>query len=216
MIVVSIFCTLRIIVSLFDQISRNPIVIYREDTPIDVTKVSGCVHNWKKHENISIKIPFPAFTVCEIDNATYRDSSLNSFWFSNLHVPVFVMLLELGMCRTVNFCYEENFFEDQVDQRRIFQYYQVPQSFLQQNLTQPIKTPSPELGIDSTIENNDFYRFFRTRGNSSYTLMIHSPFELPTKRNQKFVIADMDFDTFFVTPQLNTVDDSMIGMDLQE
>lgn len=39
MIVLSIFCTLWLIASLIDQISKNPIVIYREDTPIDVTKV---------------------------------------------------------------------------------------------------------------------------------------------------------------------------------
>lgn len=40
MIIFSIGCTIQLIVSLIDQISKNPIVIYRHDTPIDVTKVS--------------------------------------------------------------------------------------------------------------------------------------------------------------------------------
>lgn len=40
MIILSVGCTIQLIASLIDQISKNPIVIYRHDTPIDATKVS--------------------------------------------------------------------------------------------------------------------------------------------------------------------------------
>lgn len=58
MIVLSILCTLRLIASLIDQISKNPIIIYRDDTPIDITKVSDSVINitdtkWSKKDSIS-------------------------------------------------------------------------------------------------------------------------------------------------------------------
>lgn len=40
MIVLSVFTTLWLIASLIDQISRNSIVTYRDDTPINVTQVN--------------------------------------------------------------------------------------------------------------------------------------------------------------------------------
>lgn len=163
-----------------------------------------------------IKIPFPAFTVCETGSSSYSDSTLIAYWLDHFNFPIFVMLTEVGLCRTVNFCFEENFLRDDVDNKRIFQYYQAYNIDWLKGQTQPLKTYSPELGVETTIENNDFYTFFKTKGNSSYKLMIHSAFELPTKRNQIFYVADMDYDTFWVTPQLNTIDDTMISMDPEE
>lgn len=46
--------------------------------------------------------------------------------------------------------------------------------------------------------------------------MIHSPFELPSKANQQFHMGGMDYDTFFITPQLSTIDDTMLDMDPYE
>lgn len=40
MIVASFICTFWLIASLFDQMNKNPIVIYRDDTAIDVMKVN--------------------------------------------------------------------------------------------------------------------------------------------------------------------------------
>lgn len=165
---------------------------------------------------ISLKISFPAFTICENSLSSYSESTLDAVWLGNSYFPIFVMLTELGLCRVVNFGLEEHFFHDQVDSKRIYKHYEIRDNEWLQNRTLPLKTPSLELGIDVYIENDDFYTFYKTRGNSSYQLIIHSPFELPTKENQKFIVADMDYDTFWITPQLNTIEDSMIGMQPQE
>lgn len=154
--------------------------------------------------------------MCETGSSSYSDSTLAVVWLEHYQLPIFVMLTDFGMCRTINFCFEENFLQDDVDNKRIFQFYQADNIGWLKNQTQPLMTPSPELGVDAIIENKDFYTFFKTRGNSSYELMIHSPFELTSKQNQKFQIADMDYVTFWVTPQLNTIDDTMIGMDPKE
>lgn len=45
-----------------------------------------------------------------------------------------------------------------------------------------------------------------------FKLMIHSPYALPTKKDRQFQMVNMDYDTFWVTPQINTIDDSMIAM----
>lgn len=49
-----------------------------------------------------------------------------------------------------------------------------------------------------------------------FILMIHNPYELPTNDTQKYYENLIDYDTFFITPQLNTIDDTMIAMEPKE
>lgn len=219
MIVLSVLCTLQLIVSLIDQISKNPIVIYREDTAIDVTKVDN--HKLRKLLLISFqikKIPFPAVTVCEID--TFNDSNLSIDWLGVFDIPANVIPTELGLCRTINFCDQKDYLRDDVDEERIFvdtvaEYYDVV--FEPENETRPYMTNSINLGLTITAYYRDAKGLeARTKAIKPFMLIIHSPFEWPTRHNQRFTLVDMDYDIFWVTPQLNTIDDSMIAMDPQE
>lgn len=123
--------------------------------------------------------------------------------------------MDQGQCRTVNFCEKKKFFESEVDDKRFYESHswvvRTPE-----NETQPFVTTSPERGLDASILYFDYRNDMRPKDKSSFILMIHSPLELPTESNQKFHLNDLDYDTFFVTPQLNTIDDTMIAMKPQE
>lgn len=78
-------------------------------------------------------------------------------------------------------------------------------------------TTSLELGIDTNFYNSD-HEFddegkLKTQPNDPLLLMIHSPYELPTLETQTFLVVDLEHDTFFVTPQLNKIDDTMMTME---
>lgn len=90
---------------------------------------------------------------------------------------------------------------------KVDEYWMSEDNFLE-NKTTPYMTTSFELGMDATVYNGVFYQ----KDSTPFSLMIHSPFELPTMDNQKFYYSDMSDDIFFITPQLHTIDDSMIGM----
>lgn len=135
----------------------------------------------------------------------------------DLSIQILIIPTELGLCRTVNFCDKENFLRSKVDEGRGVKYiFSIEDDIVPENQTQPYMTTSPELGVDVAIFHGDLKKSLRARGNSSILLMIHSPFELPTKGNQKFYMTGMEYDTFFVTPQLYSIDDTMIGMEPHE
>lgn len=124
------------------------------------------------------------------------------------------MLTEFGRCKTINFSPQNNLLKDEVDGNRIYKdsLTLLEGRYSTKNLTQPYKTTSPELGITVVINHIDYkytevYEILNT-----FRLIIHSPFELPTKANQQFYITDLDDLAFWVTPQLNTIDDSMVNM----
>lgn len=155
------------------------------------------------------KIPFPAFTLCETDNAT-NDDEIFFYWQQDLLFHIFKAPTEFPRCRTANFCEPKNFLKDGVDADRLFKLIESTEE--SENLAQPYMTLSAKVGVDSKVYHNsnkkaDIYR---------YELIFHSPYELPTKRNQKFFLPNFDNALFYVTPQFNTIDDTMIAMDPHE
>lgn len=163
------------------------------------------------------QIPFPAFTICEIGNQTYADSKIVHVWLEVFMFPIFVVSTELGMCRTLNFCDQNKFLQSEVDERRVFKYFfsnfddRVPE-----NQTRPYTTTSPERGMNVVVFHGHLGIASKNKVNNPFILMIHSPFELPTKKDQQYYMSDMDHDTFFVTPHLTKIDDTMIGMEPHE
>lgn len=81
-----------------------------------------------------------------------------------------------------------------------------------ENETQPLSTTSVNLGFTTAVVYDLSKTVPELKPINPLLLMIHSPFEVQTKENQKFFVVEMDYDTFFVTPQLTTIDDSMFGM----
>lgn len=223
MIIFSIGCTLRLIASVVDQISKNPIVIFRDDTPIDITKVST---KWKYNIYVvkcfdSKQIPFPAFTVCELDNASYADVNIEINFMEFIDTPIYVISTEYGKCRVANFLDPKAFFHSKADEKQFFEYVELDDDTdedlkyngsFPENQTTPYKTSSFELGFDITVYNGRYDKAFVDQDSKPFILMIHSPFGLPTKDSQRFYFADMSHDAIFITPQLNTIDDTMIGM----
>lgn len=214
MIIISIVCTLWLIASLIDRISKNPIVFYRDDAPIDVTKVKYITNNLNQTILIFKQIPFPAFTFCDIkaENLTTPNQPLDFNWLEQygLTLSVYEMSLEIGKCKTVNFCDRKHFFQSTVDQNRITEYIERYRK-KPKNETAPYKTTSTELGFRAQILS---YNMLKAA--NPFILLVHSPFELPTKDNVKFTMVDMDYDNFFVTPQLENIDDSKINMEPHE
>lgn len=164
-----------------------------------------------------------AFTVCSTGNFTYLDNSIPAEWLDTYFMRNVKVPTEIGLCKTFNFCKRHNFVQERVDEGRVFvndtdneseKFVNDPEDFF--NETQPYKTSSRELGFDVTIYHADDEDEPDTLDHRSYILMIHSPFELPTKENHKFYLNDRDKFMFYVTPQLETVDDTMIDMDPHE
>lgn len=161
------------------------------------------------------KIPFPAFTICDTGRRTYATSDIEVQWMDYFSLPVFMASTELGKCKTLNFCDQKMFFRDEVFKgdrafRLLVSKYEddVPL-----NQTQPVMTTSSELGIEAVISRHQYnMETLKYSDSNSFILMIHSPFEVPTKANQKFYLTDLDSDLFSVTPQVNTIDDTMTGM----
>lgn len=156
---------------------------------------------------------------------------MDSGWGKAFFISATVMQTELGLCRTVNFAEPADFLHEEVDGKRIFQgIYDwnkelFPEtgsigsfSFEPENETQPYMTTSVNLGFKTTMfyDKNKKRNQNRTMGINPGLLMIHSPFEFPKKGNQKFTISGLNKDTFWVTPQITKIDDSMIGMEPHE
>lgn len=140
---------------------------------------------------------------------------LEEFTFLKFSVPT-----ELGKCRMLNFCDRNKFLRDEANDGRVLGIGIVHQSNKLVADNQPYTTTSLELGADLKIYSLDYEEDddenLTPRSNDPFILMIHSPFEMPTRENQKFLIVDMDHETFFVTPQLNRIDDTMIDMEPHE
>lgn len=132
-----------------------------------------------------------------------------------------VIPTELGLCRTTNFCDQKEFLQHEGRFSMELKLYsgiervgaKIPEKMVI-NKTQPFTTNSVNLGFTATANNDDMYDGKKMV--DPFLLMIHSPFELPTEESQKFVISGFDFITFYVTPQLKTIDDTMIGMEPNE
>lgn len=161
------------------------------------------------------KIPFPAFTVCATGNTTFAYKELISKSQINYVIPPFGIPTDQGQCRTINFCNQKKILRFGVNDAGIFELKGWLKRVLK-NQTQPFMTTSYELGFDASILYKDYRKInestLKLLTKSTFILMVHSPFELPTKANQKQYLTDMDYDTFFITPQLNTIDGTMIGM----
>lgn len=134
-------------------------------------------------------------------------------WQDTFFIPIVLANTELGQCRTLNFCDPEVFLSDDADadrylERTSFKYFQ---SFkrVPGNQTTPYFTTSSKLGVLVMIKHEEE---FPQNTNNSFTMMIHSPFEMPTKDNQQFFMVGRDFNRFSITPQLITIDETMIGM----
>lgn len=157
------------------------------------------------------KDSFPAFTVCEIGNATHDDRQLGCTSLEDFTFPIFIVPTNLGRwCRIINFDDQKHFLPDVVGGDRIFKYtFTWFDDNVPANETRPYRTTSAELGVDAVVYHDNEPK---VRGNNPFLFMIHSPFELPTVETQKFLMVDMDDDRFLVTPQLNKIDDTMIGM----
>lgn len=205
-----------LIASLADQISRNPIVIYRDDTPIDITKVEIKMNNWLK-QNISPQIPFPAFSLCEINDEDFDDTEIRHLWQDYFVLPVHFFPTELGKCMTLNFHDREKFYSDEVshDRQGWTTREHADREIKPENQAAPYMTTSAEFGFDAVmyIETGIYAMYEKL---SPFNLVIHSPFEMPTKANQRFLMAEKDYNTFFVTPQLSTIDESMTAMEPQK
>lgn len=156
---------------------------------------------------MSQKIPFPAFTICEIGSSALHTQYWTALvWLEEHNLPIVTKRTDFGLCRIMNFCDRDSFFQDTVDKKGVLDPGVEPPTegeFL--NESQPYKTTSPELGVEAMISSKN-----------QFVLMIHSPFELPSKDNQMFHLPDKGHYTFFVTPQLNTIDDTMIKIKPQE
>lgn len=139
-------------------------------------------------------------------------------WLRDYELPLIAVPTELGLCRTINFCDEKNYLRDNVEDKRIFQGVvgiDLEDVTKPENETQPYMTSSVNSGFMAVA----FKKGEKIRAQSPLSpiqLSIHSPFEWPTKRNSWFTLVDMDYDTFWVTPQLDTIDDTMIAMEPQE
>lgn len=98
-------------------------------------------------------------------------------------------------------------FDDETDEEWKF-YGHFPE-----NETTPYNTSQLELGFETTVSSGYNKKDSNQTDGEPFILMIHSPFEMPTKENYKFFFADASYDTFYVTPQLNTIDGTLIEMD---
>lgn len=140
----------------------------------------------------------------------------------NFELPNLVSRTELGICRTTNFCELESF-------KRLLSAYFLsipPDSIQPENQTQPYMTTAVAFGFDVMIlpislEQNGTgvggFNYSALKNNTNpFILMIHSPYELPTKKTQTFYVSAVENDIYFITPQLEKIDDSMIGMDPHE
>lgn len=168
------------------------------------------------------QIPFPAFTICMDENLTTADVNVKVKWLESFDSPVFLTATELGKCRTVNFCDPKLFFEPMVDDEQFFEYIDFDDETdeewkfygtFPENQTTPYSTSQLELGFETTVYSGFNNKESNKKGGNSFILMIHSPFEPPTKETNKFFFGVASYDTFFVTPQLTTIDDTMIGME---
>lgn len=155
----------------------------------------------------------------EIPRSIETDAKLT--WLEQFAMTEIETMTELGLCRIANFCGRKKFLRDEVYGARIFgepySYYSLPN--LPENSTPPYMTTSKTLGFIASV----FKRIHSTETlmNLSATikpfkLIIHDSFRLPTPDDRQFYMENMDYDTFWVTPQLNKIDDSLIGMKPQE
>lgn len=150
--------------------------------------------------------------MCETNSSKFNDTRMDVVWLQELVIPTFVIPTEVGLCKSVNFCDQNLFLSDEVDKQRTFKYiYAWFDPDIPENETQPFMTTSLNLGLVVSV----FQRNLRTLVDP-FLLMIHSPFELPTKETQNFYMSGLDHDNFYVSPQLNTIDESMIGMQPHE
>lgn len=141
-------------------------------------------------------------------------------WLDEFDLPIDVVATELGTCRIVNLCKRNDLLRDKIDGNRTFgdTSWQLRQKY-PENVTQPFMTTSSDLGMNvilTILKKNGYQTEPRPKGVNPFILMIHNPYELPTNQTQKYFENLMDYDTFFVTPQLNTIDDSMIAMKPKE
>lgn len=220
MIIISFLWTFQLIASLIDQVLKKPVVFYRDDTPIDVTQVKINMNNKKLNFDLNqTQIPFPAFTICALGNSTIDDSVLDFSWMEIFTLPTFLISTEFGICKSVNFCDRKMFFSSEVDEKQISEYS--PSKYPQytktpENQTQPYKTTSLEFGFFARVLHRKNLNQLEKIFTNPILLMIHSPFELPTKKSRQFTMVDMNFDNFIVTPQVEKIDDSMINMEPHE
>lgn len=153
-----------------------------------------------------------------IGNASYHDSSINSIWIRDFRIQAWVVATEIGLCRTVNFCDLNNYLVDDLADDRLFKfsYASYNLEYVPENQTQPYMTNSLKSGFQVMAYYG--HNEIEQKGTfiKPFVLMIHSPFEWPTRENQQFLMAGHDFNRFSITPQLNKIDDTMSGMEPHE
>lgn len=159
--------------------------------------------------------------MCEI--GTSNETETIMVFDRDAILPAVVVLTEMGLCRIFNLCAQENLLRNEADGARIFKgiyehYYgefnELPERYI--NDTPPYKAKSENIEVRVKVEYSE-EKVESERQDSLFVdiflLVIHSPFELPIKASQQFYMSGDDYDNFFVTPQLDTIDDTMTEMD---
>lgn len=128
-----------------------------------------------------------------------------------------MVITELGWCRTINFCEQKSFLQADVEENRLFPSIEAEYDpYVPENYTPPFMTTLASQGMNVRIFRENEEMAPSLRNANTYLLMIHSPFEVPTRTNRRFQMVDMDYNSFYITPQLNKIDETMIGMEPKE
>lgn len=218
-IILSISCTLRLLVSLIDKVNKNPIIIYRDDSPIDVTSVRT-VRKITNILNISYfsKIPFPAFTICSPGEP---DTTFEVKWLNKFTVSGTETISDSEHCRTVNMAPLHELFQPAAAIERFVFHLEAPftsprMGFMSleklYNKTKPYATTSATLGFDGLIYSGAWYHQHLRPGVEPYRIAFHSPYEMPSSKDHQFFVLELDYASFLIIPQLKKIDETMLGM----
>lgn len=81
----------------------------------------------------------------------------------------------------------------------------------------PYHTPRKDLGLDLQVfEGSTKYVVNRQYYNYGFKVFIHSPYEFPDENLKYFTISLNQSYTLLITPQLRSIDDSLINMSPDE
>lgn len=90
---------------------------------------------------------------------------------------------------------------------------------IQHNETKPQKTPHRDLGINGFMGQHHLgkhYQIVPSRELFIYRIMFHHPHEWPMEDSQLFTLVDGDQKSFLVTPQMKTMDSSLMSLSQKE
>lgn len=80
------------------------------------------------------------------------------------------------------------------------------------NATKPFKTLHKKLGIDATLYRGIVHVDRIHSVKKLQRIIFHSPFEMPSENSQQFFLSEGDSVMFSITPQLKTIDESLLQL----